>query len=203
VRFCELVAESAANALERAYLLEDLRRANADLERMARTDGLTGLYNRVYFRQRLDEEVSRAVRYNQPLACMFVDADDFKTINDVHGHLAGDGVLRDIGERILRGTRRNDICARYGGEEFVILLPHTARDGAIRQASRLLSTVASGPFTALPEESRVTVSIGLAMFDPNNAAAGEALLSAADSALYKAKALGKNRLVIGDEEYGC
>ena len=199
VHFCELIAESAANALERAYLLEDLRRANADLQRMARTDGLTGLYNRTYFRQRLDEEISRAVRYKQPLACIFLDVDDFKAINDTHGHLAGDGVLQEIARRISKGARHNDIVARYGGEELVILLPHTDRAGAIQRAKRLLASVSESPYPSLPPPGRVTVSIGLAMFDPDGPSTAQALIGAADKAVYKAKELGKNRLVAGDD----
>jgi two-component system cell cycle response regulator len=201
VRFCELVAESASNALERAYLLEDLRRANADLQRMARTDGLTGLYNRAYFRQRLDEEISRAARYRQNLACVFVDVDNFKRINDTFGHLAGDGVLQEMARLALDSTRRHDIVARYGGEEIVILLPHTDRDGAIQQGSRLLEQVSTRSFASLGPDIRVTVSMGLSLFDMAAMATADDLLRDADAALYKAKELGKNRLVIGDDVY--
>ncbi len=202
IHFCELIAESAANALERAYLLEDLRRANADLQRMARIDGLTGLYNRTYFRQRLEEEISRASRYRQPLACMFVDVDDFKQINDTHGHLAGDGVLHEIARRTIASTRRNDIVARYGGEEIVILLPHTDRAGAIHQAIRLLEMVSTREFPSLGADVRVTVSVGVAMFDPESMRRADDLLRAADTSLYRAKQFGKNRVVIGDEVHG-
>jgi len=201
VRFCELVAESAANALERSYLLEDLKRANADLEHLARTDELTGLYNQRYFRRRLVEETSRATRYKTPLACMFVDVDDFKSVNDRFGHLTGDGVLKELGLRTLRMTRANDIVARYGGEEIVILLPQTDYDGAITQSQRLLRTISGQPFPGLPPEIAVTVSIGLAMFDPDLGTDGESLLARADAALYIAKARGKNRVVAGEKEY--
>ncbi len=201
VRFCELVAESAANALERSYLLEDLKRMNADLEKLARTDELTGLYNQRYFRQRLAEETSRAVRYSTPLACMFADLDNFKSVNDQFGHLAGDGVLRELGVRTLRMTRANDIVARYGGEEIVILLPQTDYDGAVTQAQRLLRTVSGQAFPGLPPEVRVTISIGLAMFDATLGTDGETLLARADAALYVAKARGKNRIVAGEKEY--
>lgn len=199
--FCELVAESAANALERAYLFADLQRANADLERLARTDELTALYNARYFRQRLTEETSRARRYKTPLACLFADVDNFKALNDKFGHLAGDNVLRELGVRTLRMTRANDIVARYGGEEFVILLPQTDYDGAVTQAQRLLRTISGQPFPGLPPEVRVTISIGLAMFDPELGLDGDALLARADESLYKAKTQGKNRIVAGDKEY--
>jgi len=201
VHFCELIAESAANALERAYLLEDLRRANADLQRMARTDGLTGLYNRLYFRQRLQEEVSRAVRYKQPLACLFMDVDNFKSVNDTHGHLVGDGVLQELSQRISAGARHNDIVARYGGEEFVVLLPHTERAGAIQRAKRLLQTISERSFGTMPAECMLTISIGMAMFDAETASTAEGLITAADQAVYRAKELGKNRLVAGDDVY--
>jgi two-component system cell cycle response regulator len=201
VRFCELIAESAANALERAYLLEDLKRANTELEHLARTDELTGLYNQRYFRQRLAEECSRAARYGSPLACMFMDVDNFKSVNDLYGHLAGDGVLRELGARTLKTTRGHDIVARYGGEEIVILLPQTDYDGALTQAQRLLHTVSGKPFPRLPETHGVTVSIGLAMYDTAAKEDGDALLARADAALYEAKARGKNRIVLGDKEY--
>lgn len=201
VGFCELVAESAANALERAYLLEDLRSANDELQHLARTDGLTGLLNHRYFRERLDEEVSRATRYKTPLACMFVDVDDFKAVNDQYGHLTGDDVLREIGKRTLATTRHNDIVARYGGEEIVVLLPQTDREGAITQGRRLLETIAATPYPGLPEDVRLTVSIGMSVFDEEIVNDAETLLAEADAALYKAKHQGKNRLVIGGEEY--
>lgn len=201
VRFCELIAESAANALERAYLLEDLKRANTELEHLARTDELTGLYNQRYFRQRLAEECSRAARYGSPLACMFMDVDNFKAVNDMYGHLVGDGVLRELGARTLRTTRAHDIVARYGGEEIVILLPQTDYDGAVTQAQRLLHTISDAPFPELPVEHRITVSIGLAMHDAAVKEDSDALLARADAALYEAKARGKNRIVSGDKEY--
>ncbi len=200
-RFCELIAESAANAVERAYLMEDLKRANADLEHLARTDELTGLYNQRYFRQRLLEETGRAARYGSPLACMFMDVDNFKSVNDRFGHLAGDGVLRELGARTLRSTRSSDIVARYGGEEIAILLPQTDYDGAVRQALRLLSTISGAPYPGLPGDIKITVSLGLAMFDKSTAADSEALLAKADAALYEAKARGKNRIVAGEKEY--
>ncbi len=201
VRFCELIAESAANALERAYLLEDLKRANTELEHLARTDELTGLYNQRYFRQRLLEECSRAARYGTPLACMFVDVDNFKSVNDLYGHLAGDGVLRELGARTQRTTRGHDIVARYGGEEVVILLPQTDHAGAVTQAQRLLHTISGKPFPDLPPNHKITVSIGLAMYDAATKEDSDALLARADAALYEAKAKGKNRIVSGDQEY--
>jgi len=201
VRFCELIAESAANALERAYLLEDLKRANTELEHLARTDELTGLYNQRYFRQRLAEECSRAARYGSPLACMFMDVDNFKTVNDKYGHLVGDDVLRELGARTLKTTRGHDIVARYGGEEIVILLPQTDYDGAVTQAQRLLHIISDTPFPDLPATHKITVSIGLAMHDAASKEDSEALLARADAALYEAKARGKNRIVSGDKEY--
>lgn len=201
VRFCELIAESAANALERAYLLEDLKRANRELEHLARTDELTGLYNQRYFRQRLAEECSRAARYGSPLACMFMDVDNFKAVNDVYGHLAGDSVLRELGVRTQRTTRAHDIVARYGGEEIVILLPQTDYDGAVTQAQRLLHTISDEAFPDLPASHRITVSIGLAMFEAGPKEDAESLLARADAALYEAKGRGKNRIVSGDKEY--
>ncbi|MCH7909090.1 MAG: sensor domain-containing diguanylate cyclase, partial [Candidatus Hydrogenedentes bacterium] len=151
VNFCEIVAKSAANALERAHLFESIQTANQRLEHLAITDELTGLYNYRHFRNRLEEEYDRASRYNIPLACMLIDVDDFKKINDTFGHLQGDSVLREIAERARNGTRKNDILARYGGEELVAIMPQTEIDGAMREAERLLEEVRRHPYDGMPD----------------------------------------------------
>jgi predicted signal transduction protein with EAL and GGDEF domain len=108
VGFCEIVAEAAGNALERAQLFERIQRANERLEHLAITDALTGLYNRRHFHQRLQEEYQRSKRYELPLACLMFDIDDFKKINDTHGHLQGD--------RYMRPVRRRRICGDYASD---------------------------------------------------------------------------------------
>lgn len=196
VNFCEIVGEAAANALERAHLLESVQKANERLGLLAVTDGLTGLYNHRFFRERLEEEFDRAVRYKLPLSCLILDIDDFKTVNDDFGHLQGDVVLKEVASRTVRAVRKNDLMARYGGEEFVGILPQTNREGAIHQAKRLLKEISGAPYEGLPEDRKVTVSIGLAVLDQETMADSEALVREADSALYIAKEGGKDRIVV-------
>ncbi|MCL4217352.1 MAG: sensor domain-containing diguanylate cyclase [Candidatus Hydrogenedentes bacterium] len=196
VSFCEIVAEAASNALERSHLFENIQRANERLERLAITDGLTGLYNHRHFRERLEDEFFRARRYHLPMSCLILDVDNFKTINDNYGHLSGDKVLREIAERIQRAVRKSDFVARYGGEEFVVLMPQTAMKGAVTEASRLLKELRKLPYPGLPETEAVTVSIGVAVLDHENMLDCEALIRAADGALYEAKRQGKDRYCV-------
>jgi two-component system cell cycle response regulator len=196
ISFCEIVAEAAANALERAHLFESIQRANERLEYLAVTDGLTGLYNHRYFRERLESEFDRARRYSLPLSCMIMDIDNFKKINDTYGHLQGDGILRSIAATTLQNVRKSDIVARYGGEEFVVIMPQTGIDGARAQANRVRNDVGGAAYNGMPEGRHVTVSIGVAVFDAATMFDCEALIRAADSALYRAKREGKNRVVV-------
>lgn len=200
VNFCEIVSEAAASALERAHLLESIQKANERLEHLSVTDGLTGLYNHRYFRDRLQEEYDRSVRYNLPLSCLLIDIDDFKVVNDTYGHLLGDAVLKELAARTARAVRKNDLIARYGGEEFVGLLPQTNLEGALGQARRLLREVSEAPYKGLPPDVKVTVSIGLAVLDTETMTDSEALVRAADTALYLSKGSGKNRITIQGKE---
>jgi len=196
ISFCEIVAEAAANALERAHLFESIQKANERLEVLAITDGLTGLYNHRYFRQRLEEEFERARRYSLPLSCMIMDVDNFKKFNDTYGHLQGDAVLRGVAACGLQTTRKSDIVARYGGEEFVVIMPQTGLDGASAEAERVRKEICEWPFEGVPKGT-VTVSIGVSVFDRESMPDCEALLRIADDALYQAKREGKNRVVVG------
>jgi diguanylate cyclase (GGDEF)-like protein len=200
VSFCEIVAEAAANAFERAYLIESIQAANQKLERLAVTDGLTGLNNHRAFRQRLEEEFERALRYAMPLSVVIVDLDDFKRINDTLGHLQGDEVLREVGRRCEKATRRTDFAARYGGEEFAILMPQTNLAGAMVQAERLRADIAEPGYAGLPPEYSVTASIGAAGMRPGVTLDPSALVGDADDALYRAKRLGKNRVEAATQE---
>ena len=165
------------------------------------TDGLTGVQNRRYFEHRCQIDVSQALRHLQPLACMFLDIDKFKRINDKYGHQTGDSVLRGIAQIIQAQLRTSDTIARYGGEEFVTLLPQTAGRHALEIAERIRRAVDETTFRSLSgEELHVTISIGLAMLAQNTAvrAAGtlaEALVASADKALYQAKHNGRNQVV--------
>lgn len=202
IGFCEIVAEAAANALERAQLFESIQQANERLERLAITDALTGLHNRRHFHERLEEEFHRARRYSLPLSCMIFDIDNFKKINDTYGHLQGDAILREIGLCTAKVTRKSDVTARYGGEEFVVIMPQTDLEGAEAQAERLRRELGNHVYPGMPPGENVTVSVGVAVLDHKAILDCETLISIADAALYEAKRGGKNRVVIGKSEGG-
>jgi diguanylate cyclase (GGDEF)-like protein len=164
------------------------------VERQASTDGLTELSNRRQFEEVLDVEIQRAERFGGSLALIVADLDDFKQINDRYGHQAGDEVLRAFAAVLRETAREVDLPARYGGEEFAILLPQTDASGARRLAERLRRTLSSKPIsTNAGGLVAVTASFGVAAYPDAPTAA--ALFAAADDALYKAKAAGKNCVV--------
>ncbi len=171
-----------------------LQSANAELERMAHTDALTGLANRRLLLSRLEEEYARARRHGSSLALLMIDLDHFKQVNDTRGHLAGDRVLETIGALLRALKRPVDVAARYGGEEFALLLTDTDEAGAHAAAKRVHETLRSVDHSdAEGREFRVTSSVGVAMLeaqDPN----GEALIARADQALYAAKGAGRDRV---------
>jgi diguanylate cyclase (GGDEF)-like protein len=164
-------------------------------KRLSITDELTGLFNYRYLQQRLEEEVSRAGRYGKNLSLLMIDIDDFKHVNDRHGHLVGDAVLAEIGQVLKAAVREVDVVARYGGEEFSVVLPETAAEGALVTAEKVRTAIAGREFTgaAAGRDIRVTVSVGAASY-PAHAHDKGALLQAADQALYHAKQTGKNRV---------
>jgi diguanylate cyclase (GGDEF)-like protein/PAS domain S-box-containing protein len=166
--------------------------ATRELELLARTDGLTGLFNRQHFLGRLEAEAARTARYHRPLSLMVIDLDRFKEVNDGHGHLAGDAVLVSAAARIRNALRDSDFAGRYGGEEFCVALPETGLKGAMELAERLRKAMASRAHSLSGGGSlRVTCSIGVAMAG----AAGVAdVLARADAALYAAKRAGRNRV---------
>lgn len=171
------------------------------LKRMGLTDPLTRVNNRRFFDQRLYEEVSDALRHQQPLSCIFLDIDKFKTVNDEFGHQSGDLVLQDVAMLINSQLRTSDIIARYGGEEFVVLLPDTTVESAMEIAERIRARVEEHVFV-LPEGKRlhVTISSGLSMLatdttDPNVRELANQLVDHADQALLMAKEGGRNRAV--------
>ena len=188
-KFLDRLAAIAAIAIESMLNRERLRRAGM-------TDGLTGVHNRRYFDHRSLIEFSQAVRHRYPLACLFLDIDHFKTINDRHGHPVGDEVLRQVGGLIQRSLRTGDLAARYGGEEFVVLLPRTDAAGAREVAERIRLMVQEAPFVT-PDGGTLsaTLSVGLAMLPDGATSFGE-LLAAADRAVYEAKRAGRNRTVL-------
>ncbi len=186
----ELVAPQIALALERASWQQ---RAN-QFQVMSITDPLTGLHNRRYLEARLNEELSRSKRYNYPLSFLMIDIDDFKVYNDRNGHQAGDRALEITAQCLRAALRKVDVASRYGGEEFSILLPQTTLQEAGVIADRIRRKIYSTAFTHGKTQplGAVSVSIGLSALSPALDSA-EAIVRAADRALYHAKSHGKNR----------
>lgn len=173
------------------------------LKRLGLTDPLTRVNNRRFFDQRLNEEVSDALRHPQSLSCMFLDIDKFKNVNDKLGHQSGDLVLQDVAMLIHSQLRTSDIFARYGGEEFIVLLPNTTLEFTMEIAERIRKRVEEHVFS-LPEEShlQITISIGLSSLDLSAGAVdrnvsehAEALVDTADQALLNAKQSGRNQVI--------
>jgi len=187
-----VAAVCVENAVNRARLL-----------RAGITDFLTGWHNRRYLQQRLKEELARAQRHAGTMSCLMIDIDRFKSINDGYGHLAGDNALREIAHRVEAQIRSMDTAARFGGDELAILLPDATAAEAARLAERIREVVAAVPYVLTPQiERTLTVSVGVASIAPGRdetdlKAVADRLLADADSALYRAKALGRNRVQVG------
>ncbi len=157
-------------------------------------DGLTGLFNHTYFYQQVDLEVRRHRRYGGNLSLALIDVDDFKAVNDTYGHREGDRILAAMGDTLVRAARDSDICCRYGGEEFVVILPMTDTQKAVTLADRLRIELQEH----LPDGETVTVSVGVASCGKDTASYRD-LVEKADTALYRAKRSGKNRVAVGAE----
>jgi diguanylate cyclase (GGDEF)-like protein/PAS domain S-box-containing protein len=175
--------------------ITERKAAEARLERLARTDALTGVANRSHLFACATAEIRRAARYRRPLSVLMVDLDHFKRVNDEFGHAVGDAVLAEFAQFCVRLLRADDVIARYGGEEFVALLPETDGQGALAVAERLREAAAQIRIAPAPASRRVTVSIGVASLLPGEAAI-ETVLARADEALYDAKAAGRDRIVM-------
>lgn len=176
---------------------EDFQR---NLYESALRDRLTGIFNRGYFNNRLESDVAFALRHGKPLALVMFDIDHFKSINDTLGHPAGDQVLRTLADRVASTTRSEDIFARYGGEEFALICRDVDALRAARAAHRILEMVSIKPFEVDSRPLPVTVSLGVADLTMLLEPAAEALVEAADCALYVAKRNGRNRVEIYDPE---
>jgi diguanylate cyclase (GGDEF)-like protein len=178
---------------------ESLAAANARLRELSMRDELTGLFNRRALFEQLELEVQRSARYGREFSLLFLDVDDFKRINDAHGHAAGDAALRTIATLLhsTDGVRRSDFVARYGGEEFCVVLPETPLAGAEVKAERIRSAAETLPplVTGAGAPLSLTVSVGVASF-PHHGDDVDSLLKAADGAQYVAKQSGKNRVVV-------
>jgi len=177
-----------------------LRQANEVLEQLSITDGLTKLHNHRFFQDHLTREIKRVQRVNKPLSMIIADIDDFKALNDRLGHAAGDELLRRIARLMNESIRDSDLLARYGGEEFVVLTSDTDLKGAERLAEKIRVAIAESSF--ILDESlrptRTTVSMGVAQYKGNR----KRFFAAADRSLYRAKAAGKNCVVVDDGQPG-
>lgn len=182
------------------YMVETLGNSHERLVERANTDSLTGLYNHRYFQERLAAEVSRASRYGHSLSLLIIDIDFFKNFNDAHGHPTGDTALREIGVILTQSTREADVAVRYGGEEFAIILPETPMREAASLAERIRQAVEKHVFyDGNGEQTSLTISAGLAEH-PTHCSDRTSLIAAADTALYQAKVVGRNRVECYDSE---
>jgi diguanylate cyclase (GGDEF)-like protein len=200
VEIAELLTDQAAVAID-----------NALLRIRSIHDGLTGLYNHPHFEKRLEGEVHRARRHGRPCSLLMIDLDDFKEINDTHGHEAGNEVLRNVARMITSVTRSDDfiarvqekdktpVVARYGGDEFEVILPETGPEAVGRVAERLLNVAAETDIEVTGTTVKARLSIGAACF-PDHASDHRTMILKADEALYAAKRAGKGRFVIYSDD---
>ncbi|MDO9265154.1 MAG: diguanylate cyclase [Desulfosalsimonadaceae bacterium] len=196
-----VAAESILLSLALADRIRTLQQENRHLENRERrllvlsnTDGLTKLYNKRYFNEKLKSEIALSGNLGDPLSLLILDLDDFKKVNDAYGHPAGDQVLKRLGEIVLMSIRDKDCGCRYGGEEFTIILPGTGKEKALDVAERIRRLINDDTFEAIDgQKFSATVSIGLAQFHPGENSAD--LINRADKSLYSAKRQGKNQTV--------
>ncbi len=173
----------------------ELTEANERLRAISVLDDLTGVHNRRYFYERLEEERNLLNRYGHNLSLMLLDIDDFKNVNDQFGHMAGDALLREFSEVVKKSLRKGDIFTRYGGEEFAAILPHTGGEAALTAADNIRRHVEATRFISLEGKKNITVSIGVIEVGTDISETREALRRA-DEALYEAKRRGKNRAIL-------
>ncbi len=179
-----------------------------EIYRLTTTDGLTQVYNKRFFLQEMEREMSRCLRYQRDLSLIMLDIDHFKPVNDTYGHLAGDHILKQCAQRIVASIRRDDIFARYGGEEFILLLPEIEREHAVKTAEKIRTTIENEPFTFDNVDIPITLSLGVADIaeyverggggdgDPASQEVNPfAFIKLADDRLYQAKEQGRNRVV--------
>ena len=181
-------------------LQDDQMRAHEQLRFQATHDSLTGVWNRGEILETLRRELERAARFKSATGLLMLDIDHFKNINDTHGHLTGDAVLKEVVQRIIKAVRVYDSVGRFGGEEFVIVLSGCSREQIDQSAERVRAAVDNGPILTNGLKISVTVSIGAAVTALGSTSDAE-LLAAADTALYRAKEIGRNRTVLSDFAY--
>jgi diguanylate cyclase (GGDEF)-like protein len=191
----QLVMEFKQAKEKAERLAGELMEANLKLRAMAFRDGLTGLYNHRYFQELMAREMSRAVRYGNVLSLIMFDIDHFKQVNDSYGHPGGDVILRKLATLVQGSMRGSDLVARYGGEEFAVILPMTDAGGGRVFAERLRRRVEQMETSINGHPVKITISLGLATYQPGMAATDKSqLIDAADRALYQSKKNGRNQV---------
>ncbi|MGH9196771.1 MAG: sensor domain-containing diguanylate cyclase, partial [Acidimicrobiia bacterium] len=182
------LADSAGVAIENVLLHDEARRLSI-------VDTVVGTWNRRYFMLRFEQELERSARFRRPFSLLLIDIDDFKVVNDSHGHQRGDSVLVEVARRVNDAIREIDVFARFGGEEFVLILPETDAEGGVATAEKIRSLISDKPFEGNPPLT-VTVSVGVSCYWEHGTDQ-ESLIRAADMAMYEAKRIeGKNRVVL-------
>ncbi len=192
----EALAEANSHLKERDRQLTLL---NRKLAQLAQTDEATGLFNKRRLLEQLDAEIARARRYGDVLSCLMIDIDHFKDVNDSFGHQAGDQILCEMGALLKKSVRVTDFVARYGGEEFMILLPRTGRAGAYQAAENLRKRIKTHAFSAANAWLHLAVSIGIGCCTKFDELSSQDVILTADSALYRAKHEGRDRVCLFDE----
>ncbi len=193
----QLVMELKLEKSKGDILARELKEANEKLRSMAFEDGLTRLFNRRYFEEHLEREISRVDRYSHFLSLIMIDIDHFKQVNDIHGHQQGDTVLRAVADVLNNSIRRPDIAARYGGEEFSIILPETDLKGALVLAERIRQYIEELEIDIDTQILKVTISLGITSYSPSKEKKDKSeIIEAADKALYNSKKTGRNKLSI-------
>jgi diguanylate cyclase (GGDEF)-like protein len=178
--------------------LEEITEKSEELRVMSITDPLTGRYNRRYIEDYLGRELELANRTQDPLTILMVDLDHFKEYNDTYGHIAGDMALKQVGDILMRTVRKTDVVARFGGEEWIICLSHTDSVGGAEIAEKLRKAVEKKVFHLKGQETWITVSIGVSTA-PGDGTEYDAIIEAADTAMYLAKASGRNQIQVFTE----
>lgn len=174
---------------------EELERSCQQLELLASLDTLSGLLNRRTLFQRIDVEIERSLRLGLPLTGIMIDIDHFKRVNDNHGHQCGDMIIREIGVKLTKTLRKYDYAGRYGGEEFYVIFSNTNCDTARAIADRFRRDMEETPFVCNTERFQVTVSVGIAQYNPGETP--DKWIARADGAMYRAKQMGRNRVIVG------
>ena len=195
VSYEQLILELKRSKEKAESLALELQNANQQLRELATKDGLTGLFNHRYFQEALDREISRALRYEKPLALILLDIDHFKKVNDTYGHPVGDIVIKLISAMMKKAVRESDLVARYGGEEFAAILPETELKGAAILAERLRRAVEAADIPANGQTIKVTISVGVCAYNLSVSSGGKAaFVNATDKGLYHAKENGRNKI---------